>query len=61
MSFMVIEVPTFGALPMRVRSFGPYATHEDAEHARRRRHLDNVLANSWAPPRTYVAEIEEAV
>lgn len=59
--FIVIEVATPGVLPQHVRSFGPYGTTEEAEQARRRRHLANVLVSAWAPPRTYVTEIEEAV
>jgi hypothetical protein len=61
MPFIVIEVATPGALPTQVRAFGTYATQDEAEQARRRRHLDNVLKSGWAPPRTYVAGIEEAI
>jgi hypothetical protein len=61
MPFIVIEVTTPGVLSQHVRSFGPYGTGEEAEQARRRRHLANVLASAWSPPRTYVAEIEGAI
>lgn len=58
MPFIVIEVATPGVLSTQVKAFGQYATRDEAEQARRRRNLDNVLTSEWAPPRTYVAEIE---
>lgn len=60
MSFVVVEVCR-GLVAPNVRVFGPYATPEEAEQARRRRHLDNMLSDAWwNPPKTYVAEIEAA-
>jgi hypothetical protein len=61
MSFIVIEVTTPGVLPTQVKAFGSYTTREEAEQARRRRHLDNWTESKWSQPRTYVAEIEEPV
>lgn len=57
-AFIVVEMIVPGVLPAQIRSFGPYESRKEAEQARRRRHLDNVLKDSWAPPRTFVAEIE---
>lgn len=59
--FVVIEVSTPGVVASQVRSFGPYETRELAEAARRRRHLDNWTTSKWTQPRTYVAEVEEAI
>lgn len=61
MPYVVIEVATPGARRDQVRSFGTYATEGEAEQARRRRHLDNLAKSKWTQPRTYVAEIEEAI
>lgn len=43
---------------MTVRLYGPYETEEAAERARRDRHMDFVLANTWKPPRSIVKELE---
>lgn len=61
MPYVVIEMEMLAARPDRVRALGLYATKHQAEQARRRLHLDNVLKNSWSPPRTFVAEIEGAI
>jgi hypothetical protein len=61
MPYTVIEVPTPGVLRGQVKALGLYATEDEAEKARRRRHRDNMLKDAWSPPRTFVAEIGEAV
>jgi hypothetical protein len=61
MTFAVVEVHDDPVRGMSVRTFGPYATAEQAERERRSRHMAHwMAAPSWQRlPHTFVTKIEE--